>query len=56
MGTLVVGLILLGIVGGVILNMMHDKKSGKSCAGCTSCSKCRSSCGHQQGCSSGKVL
>ncbi|MBO4759191.1 MAG: FeoB-associated Cys-rich membrane protein [Spirochaetaceae bacterium] len=42
MGTLVVGLILAGIVSGIIVKMLRDKKSGKNCSGCSSCSMCGS--------------
>lgn len=43
MGTIVVGVIVLAIVGAVIGSMVHDKKKGKSiqCGGnCKHCSGC----------------
>jgi len=55
MGTLVVGLILAGIVGGIIMKMVRDKKSGKNCSGCSSCSMCGGSC-HNRECPSKKHI
>ena len=40
MGTVVVGLVLVCVVSGIVLSMVHSKKSGKSCSGCSSCSMC----------------
>lgn len=37
MGTIFVGSILVIAVGGVIANMIHKKKTGKSSCGCSSC-------------------
>lgn len=40
MGTIVVGIIVLAIVGGIVWSMVRDRKQGKgSCGG--DCSKCR---------------
>lgn len=40
MGTIVVGVIVLAIVGGIVWSMVRDRKQGKrSCGG--DCSKCR---------------
>lgn len=53
MGTLIVGLILLGCVCAVIAKMVRDKKSGNNCSGCSSCALCGSAC-HMQNCPSKK--
>lgn len=44
MGTLVVGLVLIGVVGLIIKGMIRDKKNGKSiqCGG--DCSHCGGHC------------
>jgi len=34
MGTILIGLILLGVVAGIILKIVRDKRKGK-CAGCS---------------------
>ena len=53
MGTLIVGLILLGCVCAVITKLIRDKKSGNNCLGCSSCSLCCNTC-HVQDCRSKK--
>ncbi|MBO6100034.1 MAG: FeoB-associated Cys-rich membrane protein [Spirochaetaceae bacterium] len=55
MGTVVVGIILVCVVSGIVLSMVHSKKSGKSCSGCASCSMCGSSC-HRRECPSKKHI
>lgn len=49
MGTIFVGSILFIAVSGVVANMIHKKKTGKSSCGC---SGCNGSCGGGCGCSS----
>lgn len=46
MGTIIVGIILLVIVGGIIRSMIKDKKAGKSiqCGG--ECKHCGGHCHH----------
>ncbi len=44
MGTIIVGVIVLGVVAAIIRNMIHDKKNGKSiqCGG--ECKHCGGHC------------
>jgi hypothetical protein len=42
-GTIVVGLVLLVIVGAIIRNMINNKKKGKSSCGC-GCEGCSHKC------------
>ncbi|WP_244834452.1 FeoB-associated Cys-rich membrane protein [Clostridium sp. BJN0001] len=44
MGTVIVGLIILGVVFLIVRKMVHDKKNGKSSCGCN-CGSCGGSCG-----------
>ena len=47
LGTIIIGLLLMLIVGFVIRKMIKDKKQGKGCCG-SSCKGCEhSSCYHQ---------
>lgn len=43
-GTIVVAVILVAIVGFVIYHMVKDKKSGKGCTG--NCASCGGHCSH----------
>ena len=45
MGTVVVLLILVGVVGAIIYKMIKDKKAGKSIQCGCDCSKCGGTCG-----------
>ncbi len=44
MGTFIVGLILLVIVGAIVLKMVKDKKNGKSIQCGCGCSHCNGKC------------
>lgn len=46
MGTLIVGLVVLGIVGMVVRSMVQDKKKGKSIQCGSDCKNCGGHCGH----------
>lgn len=46
MGTLIVGLAILGIVGLVVRSMVRDKKKGKSIQCGSNCNNCGGHCGH----------
>ncbi|QCP34448.1 FeoB-associated Cys-rich membrane protein [Anaerostipes rhamnosivorans] len=46
MGTLIVGLVVLGIVGLVVRSMVRDKKKGKSIQCGNDCKNCGGHCGH----------
>ncbi len=42
MGTLVVGIVVLAIVGAAVRSIWKDRRSGKSCAGCAGgCGRCK---------------
>ncbi|MBS7007511.1 FeoB-associated Cys-rich membrane protein [Anaerostipes sp.] len=46
MGTFIVGVAVLGIVGLIVRSMVRDKKKGKSIHCGNSCSSCGGHCGH----------
>lgn len=41
MGTIVVGILVLLVIGNAMYCMIKDKKAGKHCAGCGGCSGCK---------------
>lgn len=45
-GTIIVGLMLLAVVGLVIRKMHRDKKNGNCSGGCSGCSGCSGSCNY----------
>lgn len=46
MGTIVVGLIVLGVVSLIVRSMVRDKKQGKSIQCGSDCKHCGGRCGH----------
>lgn len=46
MGTLAVGILVIGVVALIISNMIKDKKNGKSIQCGSDCKNCGGHCGH----------